>query len=411
MRCYLLIPLNRGYCVILEHSTSKPAWRRRLRHFWLNVHLIIALVVGFIFVILGITGSFNVFYFELEEFNLPKVQSSADGQMVKLDDIIQTLKIKHPEKTGKWSLLLPDYGSDYIWAEYPKPPETADELYAPFRVLFHPYTGEIVAEHYWGKTLWTLVYEVHADLMTGKIEPKIGKVFFDIVCFLGLFLFISALTGLYLWLPRWYKIKQALTIKRGASIERFCFDLHKTVGFYSAVVLLIVAFTGFNFAYTDYIRPVIRCFSDVKADHLKDPEVKSIVTGNALAISASDALAIANTVFPNAQLRGFVTPDGKEGVYEVHKMQQGEANHRWARSKVWIDQYSGKVLAIQDPNQFSAGETFFNVMWPLHSGEALGFVGRLIWCVVGLAPLVLYVTGMMRWLQKRAARRLKRING
>lgn len=107
-------------------------------------------------------------------------------------------------------------------------------------------------------------------------------------------------------------------------------------------------------------------------------------------------------------MRGLVTPDGKDGIYEVHKMQPGEANQRWARSKVWIDQYNGKVLAIQDPNQFTAGETLLNVMWPLHSGEAFGFIGRLLWCLAGFAPLVLYITGIMRWLQKRRAK--QRIN-
>jgi uncharacterized iron-regulated membrane protein len=318
--------------------------------------------------------------------------------------LFTALKSDILKKTGKWTLLLPGAGSDYLWAEYPKPPETADELYAPFRVLFQPYTGEIVAEHYWGKTLWSLVYEVHADLMLGKVGADIGRLFFNIVCFSGLFLFISALTGLYLWWPRWAKIKQALSIKPHASIERLCFDLHKTVGFYSAIVLLILAFTGFSFAYGDYIKTVIRYFSSVKARHLEDPEVKSIVMDNALPLSADNVLAIANSVFPDALLRGLVTPDGKEGVYEVHKMQTSEANQRWARSKVWIDQYSGKVLAIQDPNQFTAGETFLNLMWPLHSGEALGFIGRLFWCLIGLAPLVLYVTGIMRWLQKRRAK-------
>lgn len=278
--------------MVLENSINKSVWRRRLRHFCLNIHLTIALVVGFLFVILGLTGSFNVFYFELEELDLPAVEIPADGKMVKLDDIIQTLKTRHPEKAGKWSLLLPGEGSDYIWAEYPKPPETANELYAPFRVLFHPYTGEIVAEHYWGKTLWSLVYEVHADLMLGKVGHDIGELFFNIVCFSGLFLFISALAGLYLWWPRWAKIKQALSIKRNASIERLCFDLHKTVGFYSAVVLLILAFTGFSFAYVDYLKPLIRCFSSIKANHLKDPGVKSIVMDNASPISANNALVI-----------------------------------------------------------------------------------------------------------------------
>lgn len=386
------------------NKNSKPSWHRRLRHFWLNIHLILALVFGLFFVILGLTGSANVFYFSLEELELPTVQAPADAQMVNLDEIIQTLNIKHPEKTGKWNLLLPDYGNDYIWAAYPKPPETANELFAPFRVLFHPYTGEIFAEHYWGKTFWTLVYEAHAALMMGKVGPNIGRFFFQTVCFLGIPLFISTVTGLYLWWPHWARIKQALTIKRGASVERLCFDLHKTVGFYSALVLLILAFTGFSFAHSDYLKPVIRLFSSVKERHLKDPEVKSIVTDHAQPISVNAAIAIANTVFPTAKLRGLSTPDGKEGVYAIYKMQAGEANHRAARSKVWIDQYSGKVLAIQDPNQFTAGETFLNVMWPLHSGEALGFTGRLLWFLIGFAPLVLYVTGIMRWLQKRRAK-------
>ena len=118
-------------------------------------------------------------------------------------------------------------------------------------------------------------------------------------------------------------------------------------------------------------------------------------------------MAQADTIFPDAELRGVETPDGKEGVYSISKRQSGEANHRWSRSKVWIDQYSGKVLSVQDPNQFTAGETFLNLMWPLHSGEALGFAGRILWCIAGLAPLVLYVTGILRWLQKRKAKQVK----
>ena len=78
---------------------------------------------------------------------------------------------------------------------------------------------------------------------------------------------------------------------------------------------------------------------------------------------------------------------------------------------MWIDQYNGKVLAVQDPNQFTAGETFLNLMWPLHSGEALGLAGRILWCVTGFAPLILYVSGIIRWLQKRRAKRKLLENG
>lgn len=391
----------------LNENLYRTSQWRRFRSFWLTAHLYVALTIGFFFVILGLTGSFNVFNHELEELGLPQVHHEANAQPLPLDEIMQTVKATHPEKKGKWSLLLPNYGNDYLWVEYPKPVETADELYAPFRVLVDPYSGKIISESYWGRTLWTSIYQIHASLLTARLGVKIGRFGFDTVCFFGLFLFISSLTGLYLWWPRWGKFKKAVTIKRGASPERFYFDLHKTTGFYSSIILLILAFTGFSFSYADYIKPLIRSFSAVKEKHLKEPDVKSVVTENAKPLSIAGAVAIADTIFPDAELRGVSTPDGKEGVYSISKRQSGEANHRWSRSKVWIDQYSGNVLAVQDPKQFTAGETFLNLMWPLHSGEVFGLAGRILWCAMGFAPLILYVSGIIRWLQKRKAHKLK----
>lgn len=376
-------------------------WRRRFRSFLLTVHLYVALIIGFFFVILGLTGSINVFNLELEELGLPPVQHEANTQPRSLDEIMQAVKTAHPEKNGKWSLLLPNYGNDYLWVEYPKPVETADELYAPFRVLVNPYSGKIISESYWGRTLWTSIYQIHASLLTARLGVKIGRIGFDMVCFFGLFLFISALTGLYLWWPRTRKFKKSVIIKRGASPERFYFDLHKVTGFYSSIILLILAFTGFSFGYVDYIKPLICSFSTVKAKHLEEPDVNSVLIGNAQTLSITRAMAIADSIFLDAELRGIETPDGEKGVYVITKKQSGEANHRWSRSKVWIDQYSGKVLAVQDPNQFTGGETFLNLMWPLHSGEAFGLAGRILWCVIGFAPFILYASGIIRWLQKR----------
>ena len=166
-------------------------------------------------------------------------------------------------------------------------------------------------------------------------------------------------------------------------------------------------FTGFGFSYKDYITPLVSVFSPIKKDHLKTPQLKSTAIDSMQPISITQAVAIADQVFPGAELRGVNTPDGKEGVYMVAKRQAGEANRKRPRSKVWIDQYSGAVLAVQDPNQFTAGETFMNLLWPsLHDGQILGLPGRILWCLVGFAPLVLYVTGILRWLQKRRAAKL-----
>ena len=373
------------------------------RKFWLNTHLILALAVGFVFVVFGLTGSCNVFYYELGEIGLPSLPDKQQSHRLSLDDILQTVKARHPQRTGHWSIVLPGYQSDYVWVEYPKPEETKDELFAPLEIIVDPFEGKIVAEQFWGRTLTSLIYEVHATFLTGKLGVEIGKAGFKAVCFFGVFLFVSCLSGIYLWWPRGGKFRQSFTIKRNSSPERFYFDLHKTFGIYGSAWLLVIAFTGFSFAYKDYLKPLVNLVSTIKEDHLKEPKLKSTMT-TAQPISIAQAIAVADRVFPDAELRMVNTPDGADGVYMIAKHQIGEANRKRPRSKVWIDQYSGKVLAVQDPNQFTAGETFFNLLWPLHDGQAFGLPGRILWCIAGFVPFILYVTGIIRWLQKRRAK-------
>lgn len=306
---------------------------KNLRKFWLNLHLMLALSVGFVFVIFWLTGSFNIFYYELNELGLPAIKQSSQD-LRSLDDVMQTVKAANPQRNGGWAIVLPGYLSDYLWIEYPKPEETQDELFAPLEILVNPYTSEIIDQHFWGQTLFSLIYELHADFMMGKIGKEVGELAIKVVCFFGVFLFISCLSGLYLWWPRTGKFKQALSIKPNASRERYYFDLHKITGFYSSVLLLILAFTGFAFSYKDYVTPLVSVFSPIKKDHLKNPPLKSEVLDSVSPISIAQAVAIADQVFPGAELRGVNTPDGKEGVYMVTKRQAGEANRKRPRSKV-----------------------------------------------------------------------------
>jgi len=47
----------------------------------------------------------------------------------------------------------------------------------------------------------------------------------------------------------------------------------------------------------------------------------------------------------------------------------------------------------------------------LHSGRAFGWTGRILVFLTGLACPVLFVTGLIRWLQKRKANKLKNKGG
>ncbi|MGH8556378.1 MAG: PepSY domain-containing protein, partial [Methylococcales bacterium] len=80
----------------------------------------------------------------------------------------------------------------------------------------------------------------------------------------------------------------------------------------------------------------------------------------------------------------------------------------YPETQVWIDQYSGTVLGSNDPNEYAKVKTFLSIQWELHSGQAFGLAGRILVCLVGLVPSILYITGFVRWLQKRRAGQKKR---
>jgi uncharacterized iron-regulated membrane protein len=396
-------PSPNGHQTAARSETSRTA----LRQLWLKVHRYIALTLGVWFVLLGLTGASNVFYTELEELSLPRLAAGDRTGTVSLDQVMATVKAAYPQHSGRWTMQLPGSGQDYLWVIYPNPAETADEFFAPLRVFVDPYTGRIVGRSYWGQTLWSLLYEFHADLLTGKIGPEIGEVGFNTVTLCGLLLLVSAVSGVYLWWPRQGKFRTGLLFKRNASPTRFNLDLHRISGFYGALFLIILAFTGFSFAYLDYIKPLVSIFSALDAPPFSDaPAPQSHPIPARQPITLDQAVTITRQIFPDGELRWLATPDNPTDTISVRVKQPGEANKKGGNSQVWIDQYNGAVLAISDPNHFSAGETFLNLMWPLHNGDVFGLPGRVIWCILGFLPLVLFVTGLRHWLAIRRAKKV-----
>ncbi|MEF3076896.1 PepSY-associated TM helix domain-containing protein [Methylobacter sp. Wu1] len=381
--------------------------RRYFRKFWLNIHLYLAFSVGFFFALLGVTGSLNVFFLELDVLLNPAVHIEQGEKTYRpMDEIMASVRAEHPHRDGLWMMFMPRPGQPTLRAIYPKPEETADKYYGPLMVDVDPYTAEVISSRFWGDTLMTQIYELHTSLLLGVLSnADIGRLGFKIVGFLGLLLFISLGTGIYLWWPQRGKLRKALTIKRGASAARLNYDVHRSLGIYSSIVLLVLAFTGFSFPYRDWVQPVVVKLSPVNAPPFKNPpELKSIPLPGIKAITLDQAVAVADQVFPNAELRWIATPNGPDGYYAVEKRQQGELNIRRPRSKVWVDQYSGKILKMETPENFTAGDIFLNLMFILHNGEALGLPGRILVCLTGLILPTLYVTGLLHWLRKRRTR-------
>ena len=371
--------------------------RRRLRHFWVQFHLWPGLLLGAVFALLGLTGSVLCFYPELDLWLNPAQQVTvSQPELPGVQRMVDALHAAYPAHHGAWRLEMPLSAGQPINARYYQPPETAGRGFAPLMLTLDPATLKVTSARYWGDYAMTWIYDLHYSLLLER-PGRITVGVLGIVCLLSLF------SGLYLWWPgrgQWLKALR-LHIRRGT--VRATYDWHTLAGVYGLVFLLGLAFTGVVLALPEYVRPLIEPLSPL----FKTAEVHSEPRPGQPMIAADQAVSLAQAHFPQATLRWVETPKDALGVFRVNLWQPGEPGFRFPRTHVWIDAYSGDVLAIRDPRdpqRQSAGDTFLDWQHPLHNGEAFGLPGRILACIAGLLPTLLWVTGLMRWLHKHRAR-------
>lgn len=380
----------------METRVQQPVKTTRGRKFWLVWHLYLGLSLGLVFAVAGLTGSLLVFYIELDEMlnrELVITEEQAGRSPLAYETLLQAIKANHPQRNGAWRLELPRHAKAMLMARYYQPEETKDKHFAPLIVWVNPYTAEVVSSRFWGEFLMTWVYDLHYALLLDKTGKKI-------MCIAGLLLVIGLMTGVYLWWPLTGKFKSALSFKAKASRQRFIYDLHKINGIYGFLVLLLLLVSGAVLEVPEWFNPVINRWSPLyqPAANLSSP-----VPGGRR-ISLDRAAQAALYQFPQAKLRWLETPKNANASYRIMLYQTGEPSERFPKTMVWVDQFSGETLSIRDPKAQGWGDAFLNLLHPLHNGEIFGLAGRIIIFASGFMPLVLYVTGFMRWRQKRKAK-------
>ncbi len=402
--------------ITTAHSNGRLARLTARRKLWLDVHLYLGLILGAILAVVGFTGGIMVFYQEMQAVVNPELAVVSTPpedrkQLHGLEDIVAAAESAKPQ------------GSRFFKVYYPRKPDIAykflyyvrDENLANngdgYYIFVDPYSARVQGiqlwhpkERYWGRPVVSFLMQLHWCLLLGKT----GGMLNGIIAALSI---ISLLTGLIVWWPLTGKFKQALTFKRNGSTVRFNFDLHKTVGFYSAIVLLPVLFSGIYMNLPEQVNVLVKLFSPVNRAnafnalpleiHSRPPQA------GRQAINVSAVEAIVQERYPAGRLWMLNAPKDRQDVYKVMKKDVTEVSRFTGYRDIAVDQYSGEILNVYDRGTGSIGDVFLDWQWPLHSGHAFGWAGRILVFLSGLACPMLYVTGVIRWLQKRKAHNIK----
>jgi uncharacterized iron-regulated membrane protein len=377
-------------------QTSRRAWRK----FWLTLHLYVGLCAGGLFVLSSLTGSLLVFYKTIDEWlNPDQLLVRPLESFLPLDQIVESAQAAHPEWPALENLTYPRHNRDTFqaWFRFP----SAAPSTSHWQVLaIDPYSGRVLSERQWGRYFVSFVYELHKSLLLEETGETI-------VGLLACVLFLSVGTGIYLWWPAKGQLRRAFSFKTGSSAIRRQYDLHKLSGISAALILLMLAGTGFYLTFPDPVTSTVKLFATIR-EMPQESEPRSAPASAVQRLPAAEAVAIAQRILPEATVMWIGFPSRPDDVFTVGLRQRGEVREAEGLSQVWIDQYSGTVLRLQDWQAFTTGETFIAWLFPLHNGEAFGLPGRWIVFLTGFAPSVLYLTALRMWWLKRQAHRRQR---
>lgn len=193
-------------------------------------------------------------------------------------------------------------------------------------------------------------------------------------------------TGLLLWWRR-----PRFTFRRSRSLKRTLYDLHNVLGFYSAVLVLLLAATGTFLGLED----AFGGWLGAQEWRIPDAPHSNAPDAAAASLDAAAFQARALAAVPGAAVTRLTLPKRRLSAVRIETRGPGAFDQR----TVYLDRYSGGVLRIDDLASAPLAYRMRAIALALHTGNVYGIAGRLAALLGSMALMVLAITGTWMWLR------------
>lgn len=377
-------------------------------HRWLGITLAAFVVLA------GATGSLLAFHHEIDALLVPDLHRVAPtSSRASLDAIAADIEREAPDLVVGYFVFAPGSPAASVRVVM-NTRQAADAGKLDRESALHkefyadPYSGAILGSRNWGETGTTrahwvpMLYRLHMSLFAGEA----GQWITGIVAFL---LMISILAGLGLVLLRRRVLRGVLRVKWSAGRGRAFFDLHRTTGLLLAVPLVVIAFTGLYMNLPSIIEPMVRSVSSFTE---RPAAVRNAGLPRAATWSMGwdEALARARLSQPHGNVAVMGRAEAR-GYYQVRFMTANDIVDA-GTTRIFVHGRTGEIVGRFEDRNGTAADVLKIWQFPLHSGQAFGLPGRLAVLLLGLAPIVLAVTGVWLWMRRRRqSRESRRLSG
>ncbi|SAI67684.1 sulfite reductase [Bordetella ansorpii] len=365
----------------------------RLRVLWLTCHRWMALTLGWLLIVAGLTGAllaaarpldewlhprYFVAYGATADSNIPR--AGAGPGFVSLDEVRQSIQAA--------------FGSDIAMTIRPPraPHETLQVLVrGAWRgtVYIDPASGVEQGRRGEGEGFVNTLFRLHSALLmdtTGKA----------LLAWAALTYLLLLIIGLVLWWPKHWPPRLRIELRKG--LLRGLFDVHRTGGAVLGLVLAVSVATGAFMAW----RPI---GGWINAWVGSTPVAMPVLHGDpAPSLPLDTLVARAQAVYPDGRV-GYVMLAAQPNRPVRIRMRLADEPHPNGVSTIWMDPRDGAILSAQRWSELDTAGRLNAFIYPLHTGELGGVPLRIVTGLAGLVLGVLGISGAWLWWRRRQLRR------
>jgi len=343
-------------------------------------HTWAGIFAGSVLIVVSTTGSLLVFEEELDVWLNPTLfDYPKEEKRLSFQEVHNLLIRNHPEFDIHGIYRMPNRNDCY---------QVALEDFE--QAIVNPYNGEVTGTRFYNSSTMGIIRNLHRTLLLGTF----GKYMVGIC---SLFMVILMITGLRLWIPKkWSKLKESLTVKKGASFKRQNYDLHNSMGFYFSPFITLISLTGAAITFSPLVvlTLFLASFEPPKSiDEILGSPSEFYEGAQTLSIAEIERIALEEE--PDFEFMGLTYPHDSIGTFGANMVGEGRAA-TGDFTIVNLDQYSGKVVMnVNDlPN---LGKVYANWVTPIHYGTFGGLTTRIIALITTLMVPVLFISGFIIW--------------
>ncbi|ANH83237.1 peptidase [Niabella ginsenosidivorans] len=356
---------------------------------WFGWHKWTSLICTLFLLIWCLTGLPLIFHHEIDEWLEPEQHSSiTSGTPQSLDALLQKAQKDNPDRIPRY-VFWDEEAPEKLMFDFA--PSMDAEYTKSKYVAFNIYTGESMPSVN-PNSIMTKILRIHADLFLGIG----GKLFLGLI---GLVFIIAIISGVVLYGRIMKKFDFGMVRKYRSKRLRWL-DTHNLIGIITLCWASVVGFTG-----------IINCLSDVMLALWQQGQLKEMTAPYAhqkpvegKLASLDSAVAVAQRAAPDMETRIIAYPGSifsSKHHYAVFMKGKTPLTSRLLKPAL-IDAKTGKLTDIREMPWYV--NTLF-ISEPLHFGDYGGMPLKVIWGLFDIATIVVLVTGLYLWINRRKAAR------